>query len=99
MKIKKRVAAAGESEESRTPKKIGFKGANIAIQKPLLDPNNYRFLDNPGYKPKIKTKLHLPAVQEATIRLLERDKKYQLELKKSILTNGYVPMERIIVVP
>jgi hypothetical protein len=66
----------------------------------LLDPNNYRFLDNPGYKPKIKTKFHVATVQEATLRLLERDKRYQLaELKKSILTNGYVPMERVIIVP
>lgn len=77
-----------------------FTSVEVPVNSLLLDPNNYRFLDNPGYKPKIKTKFHLPAVQEATLRLLERDKRYQIsELKKSILTNGYVPMERVIIIP
>jgi hypothetical protein len=80
--------------------KLKFKSCDIEIDHLLLDPNNYRFLDNPGFKRKIKTKYHLTNVQESTLRLLEQDKKYQLsELKKSILANGYVPMERIIVIP
>jgi len=81
-------------------KKIAFKSLNIELKHLLLDPNNYRFLNNLSFKRKIRTKFHLPNVQETTLRLLELDKAYQLqELKKSILTNGYVPMERIIVVP
>jgi hypothetical protein len=75
-----------------------FKSIDIELKNLLLDPNNYRFLDNPTYKRKIKTKFHIKTVQDATLRLLEKGKRYQLpELKKSILTNGYVPMERIIV--
>lgn len=81
-------------------KEMTFNGKDIEVGKLLLDPNNYRFLDNPNYKKKLKGKYHLPAVQGATLRLLEQDKRYQLsELKKSIMANGYVPMERIIVVP
>lgn len=82
------------------PNRISFKGADLAIEHLLVDPNNYRFLDNRSYKKKIKTRFHDSGVQDATLRLLEQDKTYQLnELKKSILANGYVPMERIIVVP
>ena len=80
--------------------KFAAKEKEIEVISLLLDPNNYRFLDNPNYKKKIRSKFHLPDVQSATLRLLEQDKRYQLsELKKSILSNGYVPMERIIVVP
>jgi hypothetical protein len=94
LKIKKKA------ETGNSLKRIQFKSADIELDQLLLDPNNYRFLDNPAYKAKIKTKFHVPAVQETTLRLLEQDKRYQLdELKKSMLTNGFVPMERIIVVP
>lgn len=81
-------------------KQLTFVGKDIEVKDLLLDPNNYRFLDNPNYKKKLKGKYHLPEVQAATLRLLEQDKRYQLaELKKSIVANGYVPMERIIVAP
>lgn len=79
---------------------FSFKSRDLTIDRLLLDPNNYRFLDNVSYKKKIHKKYHLPEVQKATSRLLEQDKRYHLEeLKRSILKNGYVPMERIIVVP
>lgn len=80
--------------------KISFSPKEIELESLLLDPNNYRFLDDPSYKKKIRSKFHLPEVQSATLRLLDQDKRYQVaELKKIILANGYVPMERIIVVP
>ena len=95
---KKQTNASIRVTQNREP--FTFKNIDVALNNLLLDPNNYRFLDNPGYKPKIKTRFHVPTVQEATLRLLERDKRYQIsELKKSILTNGYVPMERVIIVP
>jgi hypothetical protein len=73
---------------------------DIPLSDLLLDPNNYRFLDNKDYKPKPKNRYASDKVQNATLRLLAQDKRYQLdELKKSIITNGYVPMERIIVAP
>lgn len=85
---------------SKGDNRFKFKSRDIDLDALILDPNNYRFLDNPNYKKKIKTKYHQENVQESTVRLLEQDKRYQLaELKKSIISNGYVPMERIIVVP
>ncbi|OGW71347.1 MAG: hypothetical protein A2047_00045 [Omnitrophica bacterium GWA2_41_15] len=81
-------------------KTFSFTDKDIHLNNLLLDPNNYRFFDNPSYKKKIYKKYHVSAVQEATLRLLEQDKRYQLsELKRSILKNGYVPMERVVVVP
>jgi hypothetical protein len=71
---------------------------NIEVPKLLLDPNNYRFLDRKKFKKKAATRFHEDSVQRATLESLEQS--YQLdELKHSIVTNGYVPMERIIVVP
>src|SRR2546425_2481211 len=91
---------AKESNSAKADKKFSFKAIDIEVKDLLLDPNNYRFIDNPSYKKKIKTKYHLVSVQESTLRLLEQDRTYQLEeLKKSIRTNGYVPMERVIVIP
>ncbi len=84
----------------RKPASLSFEARNIPLSDLLLDPNNYRFLDNKGYKPKPKNRYASEKVQTATLRLLSQDKRYQLsELEKSILTNGYVPMERIIVIP
>lgn len=75
-----------------------FEPQEIAVAKLLLDPNNYRFLDRKKFKKKAANRFHEESVQRATLESLEQS--YQLdELKHSILTNGYVPMERIIVIP
>jgi hypothetical protein len=75
-----------------------FEAQEISVSKLLLDPNNYRFLDQKRFKKKATNRSHEESVQRATLESLEQG--YQLdELKHSILTNGYVPMERIIVVP
>ena len=77
-----------------------FTPKNLRLQDLILHPNNYRFYDNPDYKKRLADRYHLDSVQESTLRLLERGHMYQLRaLRSSILSNGYVPMERIIVVP
>ena len=77
-----------------------FKPKQLDTKTLLLNPNNYRFFDNPEYKKRLATRFHKEPVQEATLRLLERGHSYQLKaLRNSILTNGYVPMERVVVVP
>ena len=86
------TAAAG------TQAPFEFEGQDISVSKLLLDPNNYRFLDRRKFKKKAAKRSHEESVQRATLDSLEQS--YQLdELKHSIITNGYVPMERIIVVP
>ena len=85
-----------QKHKAKTP--FEFDGRDIAVSKLLLDPNNYRFFDRKKFKRKAATRLHEDSVQRATLETLEQS--YQVdELKQSILTNGYVPMERIIVVP
>jgi ParB-like chromosome segregation protein Spo0J len=72
----------------------------MPIEKLLLDPNNYRFLDLQQWQLRQVQRFHEPLVQQATLRLLERTQRYNLsELRASILSNGYVPLERIVVVP
>ena len=85
---------------SQAPAKTAFdfEAQDIAVAKLLLDPNNYRFLDRKRFKKKAANRFHEDSVQRSTLESLEQS--YQLdELKHSIITNGYVPMERIIVVP
>jgi ParB-like chromosome segregation protein Spo0J len=75
-----------------------FEAQDISVSKLLLDPNNYRFLDGKKFKKKAANRFHEESVQNATLEKLEQH--YELdELKHSIMTNGYVPMERIIVIP
>lgn len=70
------------------------------IRNILLDPNNYRFLDLPGWRRRQENRFHNSSVQTATLRLLEENSKYNLdELRTSILANGYISLERIVVTP
>jgi hypothetical protein len=95
MKTKSPKRAALPKTAAEAP--FDFEPRQIGLSKLLLDPNNYRFFDRKKFKKKAATRFHEDSVQRATLDSLEQS--YQLdELKHSILTNGYVPMERIIVV-
>jgi len=77
-----------------------FSAKTAPIARLLVHPNNYRFLDSPAWKRRQEKRFHDGTVQEATIQLLERHGRYQLsELRSSILANGYVPLERVVVLP
>src|ERR1039457_7537138 len=92
------MARSSLGQTARAKRPFEFEGQDISVSKLLLDPNNYRFLDRRKFKKKASNRFHEESVQRATLESLEQS--YQLdELKHSILTNGYVPMERIIVVP
>ena len=89
------INQGGHAVPTKTP--FDFEPQDISVSKLLLDPNNYRFLDRRKFKKKSANRFHDITVQRATLDSLEQS--YQLdELKHSIITNGYVPMERIIVV-
>jgi len=63
----------------------------------LLDPNNYRLQDNESFANIESERYHLPKVQAGTLsRLQEEGLKV---LRDSIFSNGYLDIERIIVVP
>jgi hypothetical protein len=90
------IKFGGKMAHAKAP--FAFQAQDISVSKLLLDPNNYRFLDRKKFKKKAANRFHENSVQSATLESLEQS--YQLdELKHSIITNGYVPMERIIVVP
>ena len=65
----------------------------------LLDPNNYRFHDVDTYKPVVSRRRYGErSVQMRALSLLQSTEKFDLQaLKDSILTNGYVPLEQIVV--
>jgi len=88
--------SGGQAAPAKAP--FDFEAQDISVFKLLLDPNNYRFLDRKKFKKKAANRFHEESVQRGTLESLEQS--YQLdELKHSIITNGYVPMERIIVIP
>ena len=65
----------------------------------LLDPNNYRFFDIAGYK-TVGQKSRYPenGVQDRALTLLQTTESFELSaLRNSILSNGFVPFEQIIV--
>lgn len=65
----------------------------------LLDPNNYRFHDLKSYKRVANRARYVEgAVQDKAYRLLRETEAFELEsLKESIASNGFVPVEQIVV--
>jgi hypothetical protein len=65
----------------------------------LLDPNNYRFHDLKSYR-RVSSRARFPekGVQDKAYRLLRETEAFELEsLKESIASNGFVPVEQIVV--
>lgn len=72
---------------------------NVSIDDLLLDPNNYRFHDQPSYKIKQQDRFHEGKIQEETYKLLLEGPFDVKSLRDSIFTNGFVPLEQIVVRP
>jgi len=68
----------------------------IPIDQLLLDPNNYRLQDLDGFVPPAEDRYHLEQVQKATMQRLRDSLK---ELQNSIMSNGFLAIERIVVTP
>lgn len=64
----------------------------------LLDPNNYRFHDLDSFRSvSSRARFGDPNVQNRAIYLLQTNEKFELQaLKDSIQTNGYVPIEHVV---
>ena len=72
----------------------------VSVDQLLLDPNNYRFFDMDDYSKVANNRIHEITVQERAEQLIRRDGKEELRvLKESIETNGYVPLEILVVQP
>src|SRR5690349_7960308 len=68
----------------------------VPLQKLLLDPNNPRFLEDHG-NPVAEDNYGDSGVQTNTAKRMEKDAYRLEELKKSIVTNGWQPVDRIFV--
>lgn len=68
----------------------------VPLQKLLLDPNNPRFLEDHS-NPVPEANYADSGVQNDTLKRMSRDSYRLDELKKSILTNGWQPVDRIFV--
>lgn len=75
-----------------------LKPQKVEFSKLLFDPNNYRFLDLPKFRPIDPNRAHEKRVQEQAYKRLRDDNEFEIKaLKDSILANGFVPLERIVV--
>jgi hypothetical protein len=78
---------------------MNLKAVSVRPEQLLLDPNNYRFHDLDGYRPVINRRRYADAqVQARALGLLQSTPEFGLQaLKDSILTNGFVPLEQVVV--
>ena len=80
---------------------MDFRKHSVHPRQLLLDPNNYRFHDLRGYREvRHKRRYSEAGVQSRAQSLLEDTPTFDLgSLKDSIRTNGYIPVEQIVVIP
>lgn len=67
----------------------------LPVSSLLLDPNNYRFQDDPNFVAADNSRFHEETVQERAMKRL-RDENLK-SLKDSIVANGFLPIERLVV--
>ncbi len=72
--------------------------ANLPPSVLLLDPNNYRFHELENYVEAAEERFAEETVQARALQRMRQEEGI-LELKNSILRNGYIPVERIVVRP
>jgi hypothetical protein len=80
---------------------VDYEKVDVTPAQLLLDPNNYRFHDLQGYNAVRKFgRYQEPGVQQQALKLLKETTAFDFSsLKDSIRTNGYIPIEQIVVVP
>ena len=71
---------------------------SVAHNDLLLDPNNLRFQDSSGFLLAAENRFHETGVQDQAYKRL-RNKENLVDLKRSIIWNGYIPVEPIVARP
>lgn len=82
------------SEETMTDLRMD----RLQASKLLLDPNNYRFQDIEGFVYANEDRFHEETVQERAMQRI-RSESNLIDLKRSILRNGFIEVERLVVRP
>ncbi len=72
-----------------------YQELELPLNNLLLDPNNFRFQDEEGYVTAEESRFHEPSVQDRGYRRIRSEG--LVELKNSILTNGFLAVERLVV--
>jgi hypothetical protein len=75
-----------------------FREERLSYKQLLLDPNNYRYQDNPRFVYAEEKRFHEESVQRSAYRRL-KDEETLVQLKNSFVTNGFIPVERLVVRP
>jgi hypothetical protein len=71
---------------------------NVTPSQLLLDPNNYRFHDLPGYRRVTRARYAEQGVQDRALQFLKDTAAFEFNaLRDSIVSNGFVPFEQIVV--
>ncbi|MGB7208063.1 MAG: ParB N-terminal domain-containing protein [Pyrinomonadaceae bacterium] len=74
---------------------MAYKEEKVSHDQMLFDPNNYRYQDNVDFVPADDARFHEAGVQERAYKRLRKEESL-LDLKKSIVTNGFIPVERLV---
>lgn len=78
-------------EEFNEPQRVSHNIKNL-----FLDPNNYRFKDEVGYKPVPPEQLLDPIIQKRTRNFIEGNKRRNItDLIESFKSNGFLPVDVI----
>lgn len=75
-----------------------FREDRLSHHQLLLDPNNYRYQDKPDFSYADEKRFHEEGVQDRAFRRLRREESL-VQLKNSFVTNGFIPVERLVVRP
>ena len=80
------------------PKNMQVNALDLSPKQLILDPNNYRFHDLSGYKEVSRSRYAEAGVQERALQFLRDTTSFNLgALRDSIISNGFVPFEQIVV--
>lgn len=71
---------------------------DVAVDQLLFDPNNYRYQDTTDFVYADPQRFHEESVQERAFKTLRSNASID-QLKASILRNGFIPVERLVVRP
>lgn len=74
-----------------------MRSETVALNNLLVDPNNYRLQEQEGFVLCAENRFHLDRVQSGTLRRLQREN--LRPLRDSIVSNGFLEIERIVVTP
>lgn len=77
---------------------MAFEEKELKYSELLFDPNNYRFQNSPDFVTADSSRFHEESVQQRAYLHLKQDDSLA-QLKKSFITNGFIPIERIVVRP